>query len=139
MADESLAAATWAEWLKTKKWDYWMTGTLAGAPSEATADRVARSYLAGLGVDRVYAAVAVECGGLNGRPHVHMLIGGLGAHPDWQTRLRRWWLWGDLQLDKYDPAKDPKGKPHAGASAYLSKHPDRIEIVGTLRKWRPRR
>lgn len=133
------AAAAWADWLRTKKWDYWLTGTLALPPSEATAEQVARAYLAGLGVDGVYAAVAVECGGLNGRPHVHMLIGGLGAHPDWLLRLRRWWLWGDLRLAKYDPGLDPRGAPKTGACAYLSKHPEQIQVWGTLRKWRPRR
>lgn len=141
--------APWAEWLRTIKWDFWCTGTFAGAgPSEGSVrGRVEqwlqsltdeRRLLYGTGGQKVYAALAIEQGAVFYRWHAHMLVGGVGAHPDMRAALIKKWRWGNILVDPYDPKRDPRGEPMTGACAYLSKHPDCIQLVGRLRKWRPR-
>lgn len=142
------AQAEWAEWLRTKKWDYWVTGVFQYQVSEAMARMRVREWLAdaqrirdqvyGL-ANQVYAVATIEWGDMHGGIHAHLLVGGLGGHPQIPAPLVRAWPWGNLLMLRYDAEKDPRGHPRGGASAYIVKHLESVEIIGRLQKYRPRR
>ena len=103
-------------------WTFWFTGSLALARMGPDACvRAFRHY-----VNRIeqqcganaYYFVVVEAGRLEGRRHLHALIGGLAAVPHKFAR-GVWELYGHPTLEPYDQAR--------GASYYIVKH-----VVGPL-------
>lgn len=140
----------YSDWLRTRKWDYWVTANFHMALSESTAMRHVREWLDALQRardcvyrttegQRVYAAVALERGPNGNHVHVHALVGGLGGHPAIPPQLSALWRWGHVLSSRYDAEQDPRGAPKSGACAYLVKHPDSITLIGKLQKYRPRR
>lgn len=135
----------WAAWLRQMRWDVWFTGTFRVPRTEATAQELFTHYLARLNSvrqqqygttakrpDRIYAALAIERGPHDGRVHVHAVIGGLGRHPVvLRAAVTEWAMHGHAVAPPYDPT--------GGAVQYMCKHPEEVMVLGTLRKWRPRR
>lgn len=150
--DEDAVQMAWAEWLRLYRWDVWFTGTFRTPMSAAGAQGVFAQYMRALNrarheqygevarrEDRVYAAMALERGPHDGRVHVHALIGGLGRHPAVLSASRQAWApYGDVWAPPYDPRLDVRGTPY-GAARYLCKHPEAVQVVGQLIKYRPRR
>lgn len=138
--------AAWANWLRGIKWDWFVTLAYRGAAGGVSAGRVkhdAAEWLDALraSAPKAYAVVVVEAGDHFGGWHAHVLIGGLGAHPSWETTLVNTWRpHGHAHVVRYDPAKDPKHEIKKGVVPYLRKQVDaELEIVGTLKRYRPRR
>lgn len=141
----------WAAWVRTVKWDYWATGTFATPSATSHAAAIARRWVGELHTLRealyvslphaergAYAVFAVERGGVLDRVHVHFLLGGIGTHPALLSMLARSWRWGQMDVSRYDPTLDPRGDSRRGASAYITKYVDEVQIVGRLQKFRPR-
>lgn len=133
------AAWAWTTWLRTRKWDYWATLTSRTEVSAEWLSGAVRHWLAAAQTPKVYAAFAIETSGVLAHAHAHVLVGGIGAHPERLAALARGWAWGHLLGSKYDPRRDPRDAPWAGACAYLSKHPEAVQLVGRAVKYRPRR
>ncbi len=133
-------------WLRTIKWDWFATctfGPSAHGGTPAMAERAAHEWMAHVRAEhpKAYAIVAIEEGAHLGGWHVHALIGGVGAHPEWSRRLERAWRAnGPVQVTRYDPARDPKAHSRRGVVPYLRKQVgDELTIIGTMKRWRPRR
>lgn len=121
----------WADWLRTFRWDWWVTGTWATPLGDPlTAVRIATQWLTRAGPS-AYAAVGVQRGPLADRLHVHLVVGGTGTRPLMATRLRRSWVKkGHLLVARYTPTR--------GAIEYLVAQADEIELVGTPQAYHPR-
>jgi hypothetical protein len=126
----------WADWLRTFKWDWWVTPTFRRAVTGAGAGELVRGWLGQQRAD-AYAVMAVERGAVNDRTHAHVLLGGVGAHPQLRLRLERAWYYGHILVQPYAPRLDPPGT-RTGACYYLVKDPEAVEVLGRLRRWRPR-
>lgn len=148
-------AEAWLAWLRRTKWDWWMTGTgTAIAGSAEAARRAATGFVEDLrtpgpvgggGRPQAYAAVVIEQGAALGGWHAHLLLGGLGGHPHWQSDLRdRWKRYGPLaHVTRYNPAQEGIGPDpsRSGACAYVLKGwpAVEVEVLGRWQRWRPRR
>lgn len=145
--DDSVLGSTtaWARWLRTRKWDYWATGTFARPMTEVAASACVEAWWGDVRTHAqapCYMIAAVETGDRFGRVHAHMLVGGIGAHPQRGADITRLWRWGQIQCVKYDPQRDAfleAPREQAGACAYIVKHPEALRVYGRLRKFRPRR
>lgn len=134
----------WVRWLRQMKWDWFVT--LTCAPRAATQDQVRGCVGEWLRVlrtqqDKAYAACVVECGEHLGGWHAHVLLGGVGTHPEWPDVLRTsWGMFGAAHVSRYSPTLDAMKSLRRGASAYMVKDmpTTTVEIVGRLRKFRPR-
>lgn len=134
--DPRTVQGAWAEWLRHFKWDLWTTPTFATKPSDTQVRYAVGRWLERLG-RRVYAAVTVEQGGVGGRWHAHVLVGGVGFHPSVPGTVAGAWRWGQVAVERYDPRLDRRGTT-TGACWYLSKDPGAVEVVGRPRIWRQR-
>lgn len=123
--------AAWARWLRTFRWSYFATPTFRHPVSEHAARRAVAAWLDALG-PRVYAAVTVERGRVEGRLHAHVLLGGLSRRPGAEVALQRSWPRGRLAVAPY--------RGSGGAARYLCKNdPDAVDLLGTPKLYRPRR
>lgn len=136
----------WVTWLRGMKWDWFATltyGRGAAGANEAVARRDALAWVDGVraAAPKAYAIVTVEQGPHLGGWHAHIIVGGVGTHPSWPAVLTSLWrARGSIHVTRYDPQRDPKNDPRRGVLPYLRKLPDtEWEIVGTMRRHRPRR
>lgn len=141
--DAGPVAAEMVTWLRGIKWDWFATLTFGGWADGASAEaagRAGREWMDALRAINVkaYAIVAVESGTHLGGWHVHALVGGTGTHPAWGDQIARLWRAGPAHVVRYNPDKDPKTDIRKGVVPYLHKQGD-VEIVGQLRRWRPRK
>lgn len=134
---ESALRLTWADWLRSIRWDYWTTPTFRRDVTDAYARHAVTRWL-GRQSPSVYAVVAYERGQVGGRTHVHALVGGIGRHPLGQTHLCGSWRHGNILVEPYHPRLDRSGA-RGGACWYISPEWDALDLVGSLNPWRPRK
>lgn len=133
-ADEHVALVrqrdAWARWLRGFHWSYFATPTFRLPVSEQAARQAVAQWLAPLG-PKVYAAVAVERGRVEGRIHAHVLLGGLPRRQGADVALRLGWGGrGRIAIEPY--------RGRGGAARYLCKQPDAVDLLGTPQLYRPR-
>ncbi len=117
----------YSDWLDKIPWDFWCTLTFRYDPTPRAALRAFHTWL-----DQsefwyrsdYYGFVVTEDGRLNGRTHLHALMGTLGHLEAYRKELWREWhqRFGRARLEPYD-----KGK---GASGYIAKY-----ITKELGEW----
>jgi hypothetical protein len=144
MLENPELVAAWGSFLAGFHWQGFATATFSKPVSLEQARDAARQWIAGLGLD-TYAFVGIEEGRLQGRTHLHALVGGLfdgrrdaagflareaaiaRLSTSWQ---RGRWSPGNVLSMPYDPAR--------GARWYVAKCPAEAEIIGELRRHRRR-
>lgn len=97
-------------------------------------------WLSGAGRE-VYAYVTYERGAAGGRTHCHALVGGVFEPARRRSglsieglaikRMERLWRRGNIKIESFDPKR--------GACWYVAKFPNSGEIIGQMRRHRPRR
>jgi len=125
----------YGRWLNPYPWDLWTTLTFRTEPSPASALRSFDRWLSRSGLffqGDPYWFVATENGTLNGRCHLHALIGSPGE-PARRALWRAWWEPAEYK----DGRKGHRGRaeilpydPALGASFYIGKY-----ITKRLGEW----
>lgn len=123
-------AVAWITWLRTFRWDWFVTCAFGHPTSPTRALSAVREWLRPCG-PTVYSAVGLQRGPYGDQLHVHALVGGIGRHPLRESFLRETWRRGSLDLRGYSPAK--------GGIEYLVRQADAVELLGTPVPYRPRR
>lgn len=119
-----------SRWLRGFRWSFFATPTFRWPVSEQAARRAVADWLAPLG-PKVYAAVAVERGRLEGGLHAHVLLGGLPRRAGAEVALQLGWRRGRIAVERY--------RGRGGAACYLCKDPDSVELLGIPQAYRPRK
>lgn len=138
----------WIDWLRTIKWDWFITLRHAGAGAQSC-EGMRRAAIAWADAmrahtPRAYACVVTERGRALGQWHAHVLLGGVGTHPAWVTRARALWAAdGNVHIVRFNPRYAPVGaNMHKGACAYVVKDwPNagaELDVIGRWRKHRAR-
>jgi len=121
--------AAWVEWLRSMRWDWYVTLAFGYPVTAAHALRAVGRWLEPL--PEAYGAVGLQHGPAGDRLHVHALVGGTGRHHLRASYLRGSWRRGSIVLDGYHP--------RLGGVEYLVRQASVIELVGSPRPYRPRR
>src|SRR6266513_2362530 len=127
-SDQAVRAA-WVRWCRAMRWDVFATPAVGHLTSEAAILRAVERWLRPF--PAAYAVVGLQRGPAGGWLHPHALVGGIGRAPLRLAFLRDSWRHGSVHLDGYTPRK--------GAVEYVVAQADRLEILGTPRRYRPRR
>ncbi len=116
----------WESWLRSFRWDFFVTGTWEEPVRTDTALHTVQSWL---GKHRgAYAAVGLQRGPVSQTIHVHALVGGAALS---ETSLRRSWVRsGHVLVSVYHHSQ--------GGVEYLVRQASSIELIGSPIPYRPR-
>jgi hypothetical protein len=123
----------YALWLRTFRWDFWVTGTLKEPVTSATMLEIVKTWL--LPFHQSYAAVTLPLGPFSKTIHSHMLIG-RGADQRRKRRLSDTLLRGSWVRDGH--VRVEQFRPSFGGVEYMVAQADDIEILGTPVLYKPR-
>jgi hypothetical protein len=134
--NKAIRNAEYAEFLRTFRWDYFVTGTLKEAVVKDTLLIIMKTWLSPF--RDAYAAVGIQRGSILEKYHVHAAIGGIGhgalnssGYNSPETFLRGTWVRdGHVKIAQFSPG--------LGGIEYMIAQTDEIEIIGSLVRYKPR-